>query len=387
MSSSRGLALAGALLWAVQAAGEQPTRLRITSACDKEPMWIAHEAGSGVGPDAQNIKLMPLQSHDFTVYDNLKATRYWPMFRCDESGGSCLLGGSGGPGEVCDEKVGCAPAIDSKFEATFGEVGKPCNTSFPPGEYDGCDWLDVSFVDGFTVPFKLDINGECKARFANVTGHKTIDCSKISVNSCPVQEDMGKAGSNVNLQAIHPTTGEVVGCYSPCSKLTFRNWNNEIAMHHTPQDDVAKDYCCPTPPESPEACRAGPVKDTQFVQAVHHMCPGVYGYSYDDGVGLLTCPAGTTYEMTFYCPQSAVPFNVTTTTTTTSQQPGPPTPGGKCKVGDSVRCPGSSVTMCAGDSCCPDGSTCPSADDSFKGCTKSKTTDCTKEGSDVMVVI
>lgn len=54
----------------------------------------------------------------------------------------------------------------------------------------------------------------------------------------------------------------------------------------------------------------------------------------------------------------------------------PSMPGGPCKVGDSVLCPGTSM-RCAGDQCCPDGSTCPSAESSFGGCQKEKTMDCT----------
>mmetsp|Transcript_29312 Transcript_29312/g.63574 ORF Transcript_29312/g.63574 Transcript_29312/m.63574 type:complete len:125 (+) Transcript_29312:325-699(+) len=113
---------------------------------------------------------------------------------------------------------------------------------------------------------------------------------------------MGKAGSSVDLRVRNPKSGDVAGCYSPCGKLTFQNWNNTMAANHTPGDDVAKDYCCPTPPESPDACRAGPVPKTEFVNLVHKKCPGVYGYSYDDGMGLTTCTAGTKYEVTFYCP-------------------------------------------------------------------------------------
>lgn len=56
--------------------------------------------------------------------------------------------------------------------------------------------------------------------------------------------------------------------------------------------------------------------------------------------------------------------------------PSPPAPAGSCNVGDSVQCPGSSV-HCAGSECCPDLTTCPSADDSWKGCPKPKTVDCT----------
>ena len=60
--------------------------------------------------------------------------------------------------------------------------------------------------------------------------------------------------------------------------------------------------------------------------------------------------------------------------------PGPPAPppGAKhCHVDATVKCPGTNV-VCAGPQCCRDGSICPSADDSFKGCAKPKKFDCTK---------
>merc|ERR1712070_757579 len=56
-----------------------------------------------------------------------------------------------------------------------------------------------------------------------------------------------------------------------------------------------------------------------------------------------------------------------------------PTPSpqpGSCNVGDSVPCP-DGITLCAGSQCCPDGSTCPSADNSFTGCAQGKSSDCT----------
>merc|ERR1711957_120287 len=59
---------------------------------------------------------------------------------------------------------------------------------------------------------------------------------------------------------------------------------------------------------------------------------------------------------------------------------------GTCKVGDHVKCPNSD-TSCAGDQCCPDRSTCPSASaklvswglqsDGGVGCDKPKAEDCT----------
>merc|ERR1719387_2289991 len=45
-----------------------------------------------------------------------------------------------------------------------------------------------------------------------------------------------------------------------------------------------------------------------------------------------------------------------------------PAPIAKCKVGDVVDCPGMSSHKCAGNQCCPDMTTCPSADEAFHGC-------------------
>ncbi len=46
-----------------------------------------------------------------------------------------------------------------------------------------------------------------------------------------------------------------------------------------------------------------------------------------------------------------------------------------CKIGDSVRCP--SGEMCAGNQCCSDGTTCPSANNNYNACRLGKSQDCT----------
>jgi len=342
---------------------EASQRLHVTNGCTREPMWIAHMAGGGVGPDRQNVMLSPGESYQFNTPDNLQSTRYWPKFRCNDQGDRCKIGGSGGPGETCDPSVGCAPPIDTKFEGTFGTAGQSCSPS--SGQIAGCDWVDVSMVDGFTVPFKLSIQGNCTGASGAALTDTVIDCSALSYDQCPGDEIVQGLGK-LDLKLKHPSTGQVFGCYSPCSKMTLRSWNNTIAESHTPQDAIAAPYCCPTPPESPAACRTGPVGTTQYVEGVHKMCPGVYGYAYDDGVGLMTCAASTIYQITFMCP-----------TPDPGPSPPPPSPG-HCEVGDSVMCPGTSVG-CAGSSCCPDGSICPSAPEDFTSCPKPKATDCTKK--------
>lgn len=63
------------------------------------------------------------------------------------------------------------------------------------------------------------------------------------------------------------------------------------------------------------------------------------------------------------------------------EPPSPPTPTPSplphCDVGEPVLCP-NSHSLCAGNQCCPDGSVCPSADDSWDQCDKPKGDDCTK---------
>merc|ERR1712216_1067799 len=103
-----------------------------------------------------------------------------------------------------------------------------------------------------------------------------------------------------SLQVRNPDDKDhIVGCYSPCGKLTY-SWGQGYG--HKPEDTTAQWYCCPTPPLTPAQCSAGPVINTTFVETVHKLCPGVYAYAYDDGVGLSRCNAGPVYRVTFYCP-------------------------------------------------------------------------------------
>merc|ERR1719262_1036271 len=69
---------------------------------------------------------------------------------------------------------------------------------------------------------------------------------------------------------------------------------------------------------------------------------------------------------------------ITTTTTTTTTTMAPPIKEGHCRYDDHVQCPWPhSDTMCAGDQCCPDGSTCPSSQfTQAQGCNLKKY-DCT----------
>lgn len=58
---------------------------------------------------------------------------------------------------------------------------------------------------------------------------------------------------------------------------------------------------------------------------------------------------------------------------------------GRCMLGDSVFCPGSTV-QCRGNTCCPDGSTCPSAAEDYNCCPHEKKKDCLKPFEVTLVV-
>lgn len=278
-------------------------RLILFNACPKEPIWIAHLANVGVGPGVQNVKIPPMGTHAFTdkETDGLAGARYWPKMGCDEQGNNCALGGSGGPTQHCVRNGGdysrCAPPVDTKFEATWGRAGQPCNPAVP-SEMIGCDSVDMSLVDGWTLPFKLEIqSGSC-------TGNKeetvnVIDCSGMTLDKCPRDENLGKGP--ISMVAISPHSGKPAGCYGPCLKLIDDKWNNTMARGRKRDDKDVVPYCCTFPPMTSEMCNAGPIGKTRYVQTVHQLCKGVYAFAYDDALGLMRCSYGQ-YKLTFYCP-------------------------------------------------------------------------------------
>ncbi|CAL1150507.1 unnamed protein product [Cladocopium goreaui] len=353
-------------------------RLRIRNACQSEPVWIAHMAGQGIGPDLQNVKIEANSMWDFVTPSNLSSTRYWPKFRCDDRGNGCLIGESGGPVQACGQE-GCAPPVDTKFEATFGVQAEACN-----GEQKGCDWVDISLVDGFTVPFELSIHGTCYNGSGTLIqdSQKHIDCSGLDLYHCPAFEDV--AGDTVDLRAT--MGGKVLGCYSPCSKMTLRQWDNDLAVGRSPKDHDLLPYCCPTPPVSPEECKAGPIRSTEYVQTLKRMCPGVYGFAYDDGMGLLRCDSSTKYLFTVGCPKTpdvGIPDELIAKRKLWRLPPLPSVPTKGCHIGAVAICPDGG--RCSAESpCCSDGSLCPSwgaMEDASAGCPQPKRLTCVAETS------
>jgi hypothetical protein len=295
----------------------QPTRLRIVNGCS-QGMWSFSIVGSGGGTLSNPPKIYLANQGDYVDYNvpeaGLAGTRFWPGMGCDSSGDNCQIGQSGGPSPfTCPATIGCAPPVDSKFEATFGCMysdtsqcqGNPSGGGAPlsPNDY----W-DTSMVDGYTLPYKVQVNGSCPAGPQN----NLIDCSKLTLDLCPTNIDLSTNGefsylSDESLVLDYPYTSNQVGCYSPCSKLSIGQWQSIPdppfnGTTYSPDSAQAEYYCCPTPPISVDQCRAGPGANNPYVSLIHGYCPQTYAYAYDDVTGNWNCPAGTQYTVTFYCP-------------------------------------------------------------------------------------
>ncbi|CAE8631179.1 unnamed protein product [Polarella glacialis] len=279
-------------------------RLRIVNGCASEPLWVAHEAGGSVGPDPQNVKVMPMEHRDFTTSNGLAATRFWAKMHCDSSGDQCQLGGSGGPGQACmresDDGTAdfsyCAPAVDSKFEASFGIEGLPCNAE--AGQLHGCDHVLASLDAGFTLPFRLDFIGSCSHQ--DSIRVRSVDCSRLSVERCPQSDELlGTAiGVDVSLQVRGRDLSALVGCYSPCQRLadTGSLRNSSFAA---PASEAAASLCCLSTLGEPiqDGCQRSD-KGSSYAAAVGTMCEGLDVLNADP----IRCDSSTRYEFTLFCP-------------------------------------------------------------------------------------
>ncbi|MFO0696516.1 MAG: carbohydrate-binding protein [Polyangiales bacterium] len=271
--------------------GASPTsRLRVRNNCG-ETLWLDQSTNV---PGTRGRRIDPGECYDVPVPDTaLASTRFWPRTGCDANGDNCTTGQSSGP---CPAS-GCQPPIESKFEVTWADP----RTCAPQGAPASCvTWYNTSQVDGYTLPFRVTPRGPG----ANEPGCVPSDCGGLELSQCPSAEDLSEGGrfpqyAAVDLRVMDPRNpGRVIGCMSPCKKL---NYPAPWGYGQSEQSSPTVDYCCPTPPISPQQCSSGPVVQSGYVNRLQTMCPSVYSYAYDDADGLHTCPAQTGFDVVF-CP-------------------------------------------------------------------------------------
>uniref|UniRef100_A0A7S4SN67 Uncharacterized protein n=1 Tax=Alexandrium monilatum TaxID=311494 RepID=A0A7S4SN67_9DINO len=266
--AAKGLSM-GALL--VMACGQPLRRLRITNGCRNEPVWIIRKARDAASSGLQILRIEPMEHHDFSTPSGPGAVLYWPRAGCDEQGRRCAIGTAAD--EACTDvngTVDCAPAVDSKLEAIFGDASLPCDPA--SGRISGCDHVDMSLIGGFTLPFKFSRRGSCTERADEGIKSDMLDCSQLSLAQCPNAETApGSPGWEADLQAVNRRTRQVSGCYAPCRKLLDERGNCTHAQESAYWGVVR------------QACRG-------------HRRPS------RSGSLPVTCHASAQYELTFLCP-------------------------------------------------------------------------------------
>jgi len=225
-------------------------------------IWPAIFTGAGGGTRPSQPggwQLNQWQSNSFTVSDSWTAGRIWARRDCDFSTSlpgpnQCLDGGCNG-GLVCDPNTGTGVPPASLAEFTLGGT-------------TGTDNYDVSLVDGYNLPIRVDNN-----------------------QGCPVPECAVDLGPNcpAALQGPFDSTGFPVGCKSACDANLSGNPSNSP-------------NCCSGQFDTPQTC---PSSGVEFYSYFKNACPTAYAYAYDDLTSLFTCPAskGASYTITF-CPAS-----------------------------------------------------------------------------------
>jgi hypothetical protein len=318
-------------------------RVTYTNGCTAAPIWIAwqvttasvQEKKTGTAvyqhldmPAATLVQPGKSITHDIPD-SGLIGYRAWPAFNCKPNAAGdtpaegwfdCEIGGSGGLSQVNGPAPGCAapgcaPAVDSLFEGTFGCRASDPSSCIPnpSAAYDkngnrprisDQDYFDASNVDGWTLPYKVEIDAQ---NCAKAPPKNVVDCSGLLLSSCTT-EDLSAVDSSltsVNLTLKNPNTGKIAGCYSPCSKLSTDNWGNTDYAASASTGPKVVPFCCPA--GTPKSECAAAVGKTNYVTKVPTMCSPAYTWAYDDQNGLFQCDAKTSsYTVTFNCPAVAL---------------------------------------------------------------------------------
>ncbi|KIY68981.1 thaumatin-like protein [Cylindrobasidium torrendii FP15055 ss-10] len=224
------------------------------------PALFTDMNASQVKPDqATGWEQAAYESVSFTVPDQWKAGRIWGRRNCDFSSSKpdyekCLTGGCNG-GLLCDPTTGTGVPPATVAEWTL--------------EGDGFqDWYDVSVVDGYNLPAKIDNNVGC------------------GIPSCPV--DLGPICPS-ELAGPYDSNNFPTGCLTAC----------KAGLAPDPANDP---YCCTGSHGVADTCPPSGVLYYDFFKG---NCPNSYVYAYDEssGTALWTCDSNlkADYTLTF-CP-------------------------------------------------------------------------------------
>ncbi|XP_019420884.1 PREDICTED: uncharacterized protein LOC109331061 isoform X2 [Lupinus angustifolius] len=233
--------------------GSYSTTFNIVNKCSYT-VWPGILTGAGTPPlSTTGFTLAPGESNTIAI-PAAWSGRIWGRTLCSQDTAtgkfSCITGDCDSSTEECAGGGAAPPATLAEF--TLNGAG-------------GLDFYDVSFVDGYNLPIKVEPQGGTGAGNCTATG-------------CVVDLN---AGCPTELRVVNSGNGEEsVACKSACEAFG------------DPQ------YCCSGAYATPETCK--PSSYSQFFKSA---CPLAYSYAYDDGTSTFTC-ASADYIVTF-CPEPA----------------------------------------------------------------------------------
>ncbi|KAF8186377.1 thaumatin-like protein [Pholiota molesta] len=220
-------------------------------------IWPAIYTDLNVAPNVPNFptgwEAVSLSNVSFSVPNNWKAGRIWGRRNCDFSSNpgpnSCLDGGCNG-GLLCDPRTGTGVPPATVAEWTLQADGNR-------------DFYDVSLVDGYNLPMRIDNNKECP------------------IAECPV--DLG-LNCPAQLRGPFDSFRSPVGCKSACDAKLDGNQANSP-------------NCCSGSYNTPATC---PNNGVAFYSYFKDNCPDAYAYAFDEssGTALWTCDSSLNADYT-----------------------------------------------------------------------------------------
>lgn len=225
-------------------------------------------------------------THTTTVSDNWQGT-FWGRTGC-----------TGADDNLICEVGTCPSNFDGKGKLQCGGIG-PTPSTLTKGELNfdqgGHDTYDVSLVDGFNVPIKIEL--------VPGTGQTGSLPGNLSQYDCTV------SGGVKDLLPEFPTSGLT-------SDLAVRVNNNNLsvmsactwAMSQSPYDIRWKEYCCKDPWGSrQDYTKNGNTmcdpstwpSDLQTARFFKTNMPEAYSYAYDDSVSTFQCMSTATTKTAY----------------------------------------------------------------------------------------
>ncbi|KAI0360479.1 Osmotin thaumatin-like protein [Trametes cingulata] len=227
----------------------------VVNSCSYTVWYIFTDPPGSSTPDQlTGWEQQPKQVVTFSV-PNAWDGRIWGRRNCDfsvtNSSSSCLDGGCNG-GLECDPQNGTP-------------VGPVTVAEFSLGGNGAIDVYDVSLIDGFNIPVRVDNSKGCTIK----------DCPVDLNPNCPAA-----------LAGPFDASGKPVGCKSAC----------EAGLG----DPVNNPNCCTGTHSTPATC---PASQVQFYSYFKGNCPNAVAFVYDESTSLIVCPSSlqSDYTITF-CP-------------------------------------------------------------------------------------